>query len=117
MDLLRTEVVGAIQRQQPATKVPPVGGQIAAIPQVLIDAPEGAGEVLGGNGIEQVANVGVTGHLLNAEQTLRVVMAVRPLHVPLVGQEGGRLHEENRKGPQGRIGEFVYGVRARPVIR
>jgi len=117
VDLLRTEVSGAIQRQQPAAKVVLVVRQIVAIPQVLKDAPEGTRQVLRGNRVEQIANVRIAGHLLNAEQTLGVVVAVRPLHVPLVGQERGRLHEKDGKGPQGRIGEFVNRVRPRPVIR
>ena len=62
-----------------------VSRQIVTVAQVLKHAPKGTGEVLGGNRVEQVANVRITGHLLDAEQTMGVVVPLRPLHITLVG--------------------------------
>jgi hypothetical protein len=65
--------------------VPLVGQQVVTIPQVLKYAPKRGGQVRRGNRVEQVANVRIAGHLVDAKQALGVVVPMRPLHVALVG--------------------------------
>jgi len=54
--------------------------------------------------------------LVNAENAFAVVLLFSPGHRSLVGQEGGALHEENRKGGKDAITDFIYGVLSRSYI-
>ena len=59
--------------------------------------------MLGRDRIQEIANLWIAGYMGDAEETLGIVLPLAALHIALVGQKRGRLHEEDGKGPQGRI--------------
>ena len=80
--------------------------QIVTVAQVLKHRQKGPAKGWGQSG-RAGCDVRIAGHLVNAKQAVGVVVALRPLHVALVGQKRRRLHEEDGKGTQSRIRERV----------
>jgi len=73
--------------------------EIAPRTQLPKHLPKRCGQVLRRNRVQQVANLWICRHLVDAKQARRIVAPLVALHVPPMRQERGRLHEEHRKRP------------------
>ena len=100
VNLLRAKVLRAIQGAQPAAEMALIGCEVITVTQLLEDPPEGRRQLLGRDRVQQVANLRITGYLIEAEQARRIVLTLAALRVPLVGQKRGRLHKDTAKAPK-----------------
>ena len=117
MDLGRGKVLRAIQRAQPVASKAAIALQFSRSLQAREDLPVGRLELFRRNRIQQVANLGVAGHRMGAKQAVGIVPPRRTLHVSLMSQKGGRLHEEHRKGAQTRIADHILGIAPFAMLR
>jgi len=107
----------AIQRAQPVGRKTLVGLQGAGLRQPPKEHPERRRELGGRNGVQQVANLRITGHRPQAKPAGRVVAPFLALHIPLMRQKRRRLHEEYRKGGHTGVPQRVGQMRPGPLIR
>ena len=84
--------------------------QHAVLFKALKDLNKHGIEVAGCDGIEQRADLIVTGNLLHAQQGMGVIVPFGMLQSALVFQKRRRLGEKDAKGAQGGILDGVLGV-------
>jgi hypothetical protein len=118
MDLPRTMIFRAIQRDQHASVEPAEHVEAAIDPLEMI---HGFGEYrmqqCGRDRVEHVADVVVAGDFGDAEQTGAVGAAMAFLELPLMRQERRALHEEHRKGRHSDVSHAVGRVDTTALVR
>jgi hypothetical protein len=95
--LLRTEILGPVQRHQSSFPQPLKGLQTIVLAQMLQDLVEAGLQGFWGDRIEHQANVVVSRNFLHAEQGLAIRAALAFLQPPLVRQKRLTLHEKQGK--------------------
>src|SRR5882724_8517608 len=98
MNLLGGMIPGSIQRDEHGIVNAAKGLQNPLFTQRVIKAVIDRVEHLGGNRVEHLAHLIITGNLIDLKEALGVVLAPSLLHGLLMSQEGGRLGEENGEG-------------------
>jgi len=109
-------VLRAIQGTEPAPLIVKGYPNALLLHQPFQDCPERLSQMRRLNRVEQIANLLISGDFRHPEQTLRIVAAFAPLHVTLVCQERGALHEKHPKGPQCPITNAVLRVLTGPLV-
>src|SRR5258708_16326721 len=103
VDFLRRIVPGAMQRNEQLVLEPAPVLQVAGLAQTLQHLIIGGKEFFWRDRIEHLPDVIVTRDLLQMKQALSIALTLGLLHGLLMGQEGGTLGEENRKGAQANV--------------
>ena len=98
MNDLGRKGVGAIQGHQQLVAKRPKMGQQAVLFQALKDLNKHRIERVRGDGIEQLADLIITGNLLDTQQGLRVIVASVLLQGALIVSKRWRLGKEDAKG-------------------
>src|SRR5512135_1373326 len=102
-ELLRREILGAIERHQAGIEAGTEGLQVTVAIQPLTDLSEQGKDGRGGHRVQQITDLVIRRNLVDPEQTVRIVPPQSALHPTLVIQKGGTLGEEHRKGAQGGV--------------
>jgi hypothetical protein len=118
MDLPRTVILGAVQRDQHAPIEPAEHVEAAVKSPKLIDGfGENRMQQLRGGRVEHVPDVIVAGDFSDAEKAGTVGAAVAFLELPLMGQERRALHEKHREGRHSDVAHPVGRVDAPALVR
>ncbi len=117
VDLLRRDRACPVTRDQHLPLITAKGFQLAAGFQGLQPLGKDPIQQLRLLRIQQIADLIVTGNALNPKQTAHVAFAFALFHQPLIGQKGPRLGEEDAKGAQRSIFDFILRVLAAAMLR
>ena len=115
--LLATDRVGAVdldavEGNEQAAAEALEGGEGTLLLQGVEAAGEQVGETVGVEAVQQIADLGIAGDRLHAEEGVTVGTGRLCLHAALEAEEGGGLEEEGRKGAGGGIGDGIALVGA-----
>src|SRR5664280_3055485 len=110
--LLRTEILRAIQRHQRPSAQPLKCLQAVALLELLQNLVEAGLQRLRGNRVEHQANVVVCGDLPHSKQSMAIRSALSALQMPLMSKERLALHEEQGKRRKPNISHGVVHIRA-----
>jgi hypothetical protein len=106
------KVLRAIERDEPLMVQNAQRLQQVLLLKVRKDLDKDRGEMLGRDGIEEVADLIVTRYLLHAEEGLSIIVSLTLFEPALVLQKRRRLREKNAKGASGGIWYLVTGMGA-----
>ena len=116
VDFLRRVVPGAIQRNEQLVLEHAPALQVAGLAQTLQHLIIAGKEFFGRHRIEHLPDVIVTRDLLQMEQALGIALTLGLLQGLLMGQKGGTLGEEDRKGAQAHVLHGIFEVVARAPV-
>ena len=108
--LLRTEILCPVERNQNSARQPLKIPQAVALPQLSQHLVEAGLQLLGGNLVQHDADMVVGGNLLDPKQGGAVRCAMALLQMPLVGQKRLALHEKQGKRRQPNVSHRVVSV-------
>jgi len=110
VDVLGAVVLSAIQWDQQVTVNRAIRLEIPHLAQRLESMAEHGQQVRGGDAIEEIPNVVVTGDLVHPKQALRITVPFAFVHGPLESQKRRTLGEEHRECAEAGIFDEVAGV-------